>query len=83
MRSPERGGDLGAILQRVLELQPLPPDQLVECLAGNKLHSDERLAILLTDFVDRADVGMVQRRGGLCLALETGESLRISGYVVA
>ena len=82
MRGRERGRDLGTILQRVLELQALPPDQLVECLAGNKLHGDESLAILLTDFVDRADVGMVQRRGGLRLALETGESLRISGYLV-
>ena len=32
MRGRERGRDLGTILQRVLELQALPPDQLVECL---------------------------------------------------
>ena len=47
--------------------------------AIQKLHGDERLAVLLADFVNGADVGMVQGRGGLGFALKTGQSLRVSG----
>src|SRR5713101_3379819 len=43
-----------------------------------KLHDDERLPGLLADFVNRADVGVIQCRGGLGFALETGEGLGIS-----
>ncbi len=42
--------------------------------AVQKLHGDERLAVLLADLVDGADVGMVQRGRGLRLALETGQA---------
>ena len=38
--------------------------------AIQKLHGDERFAVLFVNFVDRADVGMVQSRGGLRFALE-------------
>ncbi len=37
---------------------------------------------LLVNFVDRADVGMVQRGSGLRFALEAGEGLRVFGNVV-
>ena len=50
--------------------------------AVQKLHGNERFAVLVVNFVDRADVGMIQRRGGLGLALETAEGLRVFGYVV-
>ena len=40
------------------------------------------LAVLLADFVDGADVGMVQRRGGLRFTLETGQSLGVSGHLI-
>ena len=40
------------------------------------------LAVLLADFVDRADVGMVQGRSGLRFALETCQRLRVLGYFI-
>ncbi len=46
------------------------------------LHGDERLAVLLVYFVDRADVGMVQCRSGLGFALKTGQSLGVLRYFV-
>jgi hypothetical protein len=47
--------------------------------AIEKLHGDERLFAMPPDFINGADVGMVQRRRGLRLALKAGERLRIFG----
>ena len=44
--------------QRVL------PDPLGQTLAVDVLHDDEDAVVFFADFVDGADVGMVQRRGG-------------------
>ncbi len=49
--------------------------------ALQKLHGDEVRAILLANVVDRADVGMIQRRGRLRFALEAVQRLRVSGDV--
>ncbi len=38
--------------------------------------------MLVVDFVDGADVRMIQRRGGLGFTLEAGQGLRIIGNVV-
>ena len=38
--------------------------------------------MLVVNFVDRADVRMIQRGGGLGFALKAAESLRVFGYVV-
>ncbi len=40
------------------------------------------LSAVLVNFVNGADVRMVQGRGGLGLALETGQGLRIFGHFV-
>ena len=37
---------------------------------------------LLVNFVDRADVGMVQGRSGLSFSLKAAERLRVFGHVV-
>ena len=47
-----------------------------------KFHGDERLPILLRDFIDGADVGMVESRGRLRLTLETDQRLGISGQSI-
>src|SRR5438105_4161072 len=48
-----------------------------------KLHGDEGcFAVLVVDFVDRADVGMIQGGRRLRLPFEAGESLRIFGNLV-
>jgi len=38
--------------------------------------------VLIVNFVDRANVGMIQRGSSLGFALETAEGLRVFGYVV-
>src|ERR1019366_6471345 len=47
-----------------------------------KLHRDERLAVLVVNFVDGADVRMIQCRGGFGFALKAAECLRVFGYLV-
>jgi hypothetical protein len=47
-----------------------------------KLHHDEGPAILLADFMNRADVGMIEGGSGLRLALKTGQRLRVFGNFV-
>ena len=46
------------------------------------LHGDERLPVLVVNFVDCADVRMIQSGCRLRLALEAGQSLWIFGYLV-
>ncbi len=42
----------------------------------------ECLSVLLLDVVDRADIGLVQGRRGLCLAPEPGDCMRVPSYAV-
>ena len=50
-------------------------------MAVQVFHGDERLAILFTNVVNRADVGMVEGRGGLRFTSETLQCLAVSGHV--
>ena len=43
------------------------PDPLGKALAVDVLHDDEDAAVLFADFVNGADIGMVERGGGLGL----------------
>ena len=52
-------------------------DHAVERRAVEQLHGDEVCAVVLVDLVDRADVRMIQGRGGARLAEEALERLRI------
>jgi len=55
---------------------------MLQSLAVQELHGDERLAALLADVVNRADVGMVESRRGLRFTLKTGNSLGVFGYFI-
>ena len=46
------------------------------------LHGDERFSVLFADVVNRADVGVIQCRCGLRLALESGQRLRVAGNLL-
>jgi len=46
-----------------------------------KHHRDKRLAVLVVNLVDGADVGMVERGGRLGFALKTFERLGIRGEI--
>ena len=47
-------------------------------LAVEQLHDDEMLRVVLLDAVDRADVGMVERRCGSCFTLKTLEQIFVA-----
>ena len=47
-----------------------------------KLHHDEGLTVLLPDFMDGTDVGMVEGRSRLRLSLEAGQGLWVGCYFV-
>src|SRR5579863_5219178 len=82
MRGVERVGDLDAQIEHRLNLHRLAGDAVPEGLALQQFHGDESSAIGLVNFVNGADVGVVQRRRGLGFALETAESLRVVGEVI-
>ena len=48
---------------------------------SEELHDNERLVVLLADFVDGADVGVIERGGGAGLATKAFEGLRIAGQI--
>src|SRR5260370_22780093 len=81
MRGLEGVGKLDADIQNLLVRQGAPGNTMMECFALQEFHHDYWLALILRDLVNRADVGMVQCRGGASFALESFESKRISDHV--
>ena len=59
------------------DLQWLACDPMAERLTFQQLHGNERLSALIVDFVDRANVRVIESRGSFGLALEAAESLRV------
>src|ERR1700722_19286301 len=55
---------------------------MLERAAVEILHGNKGMAVLLRDLVNRADVGVIQRGGGSCLATESLERLRVAGDVL-
>src|SRR5215831_9171136 len=53
-----------------------------ECLSLQQFHGNEGSPICLVNFIDRADVRVVQRGGGLGFSLKTRQCLRVFGYIV-
>jgi hypothetical protein len=78
----ERVGDLNAEREQSVQFHRTPGDTVLQGRAIQKLHGDERLPVLFTDVLDRAYAGMIKGRRGLRLALEPGEGMRISRYML-
>ncbi len=57
-------------------------DGVFESAAIEKLHDDERMRVVFADFVDGADIGVIQSGGGLGFALKAFESLGVAGNAV-
>jgi hypothetical protein len=55
---------------------------VLQCHAIQKLHGDKRLPIFLANVVNRADVGVIERRRRLRLALKPAERLGIARHIV-
>ena len=82
VRRIEAVGDLDADLQELRDFDGLDGDAVLEGLALEQLHGDERPALELPDVVDRADVGMIERRCRARFAAKPLDRLRIPGNVV-
>ena len=78
----ERVRNLDGQRQNLFDLHRWPCDPMLQRHAIQKLHGDEGLAVLFANFVDGADVGMVQGRSRLRLALKPGQRLGIFGHVI-
>jgi hypothetical protein len=70
---------LNSRVEKQIQLERASGDAFAKCLAFQKLHGDEGAAFVLADFVNGADVGMVERGGGAGFALKALESLAIVG----
>ena len=75
MRRVQRVRDLNRQVKQRIRLQGLTLDTLLERLAFQQLHRDERLVCVFADLVDCADIGMIQGRCGSCLTAKSFERL--------
>src|SRR5580704_11777973 len=71
VRGVERVGDLDGQRKYQPGFHRLSADAVLQRQAIQELHHDERLAFMLSNLVDRADVGMVQGRSRTRFAAET------------
>ena len=78
VRGFEAFGDLDRGRERLGELEGAFADLLAQRPAFQEGHDDERPPVGLVDLVNGADVGMVERGGGLGFALEA-----LAAFVVA
>ena len=81
MRCFERFGDFHRQIQQQPHFQWPVRDAVLQRGAFQKLHRNKRLRIVLADFVNRADVWMIQRRGGARFTAESLERLRVAGQI--
>ena len=63
--------DLTCEIEQALGRHGAPADHLLQGLARQQLHDDEVQPLVLPDVVDRADVRMIQSRGGAGFAAES------------
>ena len=78
----ESVGNLDSQEQHGFDFERPATDLVFERFALEELHDDEGLAVVIANFVDGADVGMIQRRSGLRFPLETGERLRVLSELI-
>ena len=76
MRGVQSLGDLNGEIQQPVQWpkrfpRDCPRDVFPYCLPFEQLHHDERLAFMLTEFMDGANAGVVKGRCRLCFALES------------
>ncbi len=69
--------NLNPELQQFFDVQRFARDALLQRVALQQFHHDVGLAILLANLMNRADVGMVQRRGGPGFPLESFQRLPV------
>src|SRR5436309_722036 len=77
VRSVQRVRNLNGEVEERLGFERLPCGPVLERLALQQLHGDKRLAFVLIDVVDGADVRMVERGSSLRLSPEAFQGLMI------
>src|SRR4029077_20525359 len=77
----ERFCNLNCQRENRLDLHGTPGNTVLQRHPVQKLHSDKRLTVLLTNVVNRADVGMVEGRCSLGFAVEAFQRLAILGNI--
>ena len=77
VRMGQSVGDLHPVADDTLRGQPVGGDERTEGLPLDMFHDDKGLALVFTDLVDGADVGMIQGRGGAGLLEEPGRGFRV------
>ncbi len=78
MRGIQTVGRLNRQRQQSLVIQRLARDEMLQGDAVEKLHGNERLLAMFTDFVDGADIGMIQRRRRARLPAKAFQRLRVA-----
>ena len=78
VRRIERIGHIDRNSQQRLQFERRVVDGMLQRQAIQKFHDDEGAAVGLPDVVNRADVGMIQRRGRLRLAMKSAQRLGIA-----
>ena len=79
MRRVQRVGNLDAERQDRFQLHGTRPDHVLERDPIQEFHDEKGASIFLADVVNRADVGMIERGGGLGFASESFERLAVLG----
>src|SRR6202034_2464294 len=82
MRGVERVGDLDAERENCFQVGWSRDEEVLEGDAFEEFHGDEAASVVLADFVDGADVGMVQSRGGSRLPAETLQGQGVPGELI-
>src|SRR5271166_7029360 len=70
--------DVDGNREQIFNIEWTAGDAMLQRLPVEELHRDKRFSIHLSNVVNGADVGVVQRRCGLGLALKAGQRLRIA-----
>ena len=78
MGSVQSIGNFDSRTEQVFKLHRPTRDGVFQCFALQTFHRDEAPAVMLADFVDGANVRMIQRRSGTSLSAEPFKGLRVS-----
>ena len=82
MSGVERVRNLNGQAEQNIGVHGFSGNAMLQCHAIEMLHGDEGFSILLANVEDHADVGVVQRGCGFCLApLKTSECLRVASHI--
>ena len=75
VRGVESVGDVDGEREKAIHLHRAGGDGVLERLAVEKFHGDEGFAVCIADFVDGADVRVIQSGSGFGFAAKAFESL--------